>query len=439
MQEIRIALAGLGTVGQGVFKHLLQNRALLQQRLGIRFAIQGVAVRDLRRKRPVKVPRALLTRDWKSLVEDPRVSIVVELFGGCGEARKLILAALRKGKSVVTANKALLAEHGEEIFEATARYRAKIYFEASVAGGVPIIKALREGLIVNRFQQIYGILNGTCNYILSKMSHEGSSFEQALKAAQKGGYAEANPALDVDGVDAAHKVAILASLSNGFLMPFSKVHVEGIRSITPLDIRFAHQLGYEIKLLGIVRSENGIEARVHPVLIPRSHILAAVDGIYNAIVVRGDVVGDAMFYGRGAGADATASAVIADISEAGLDRLYSTEMRPLLGPRGRGAAKIKSIDDVVSRYYLRLSVLDRPGVLAGIASVLARAHIGISSVIQPEGHEGRVVPLILMIHDARYRDMRRALRGIVKLPTVRGRPMLVRVEAFDGVQGGEGS
>jgi len=429
MQEIRIALAGLGTVGQGVYKHLLQNRALLQRRLGIRFAVHGIAVRDLRRKRPVRVPRALLTRNWKSLVEDPRVSIVVELFGGCGEAKKLILAALRKGKSVVTANKALLAEHGEEIFEATARYRAKIYFEASVAGGVPIIKALREGLIVNRFQHIYGILNGTCNYILSRMSNEGCSFEHALRAAQKGGYAEANPALDVDGIDAAHKVAVLASLSNGFLIPFSKVHVEGIRSITALDIQFARQLGYEIKLLGIIRAEDGLSARVHPVLIPRSHILAAVDGVYNSIVVRGDVVGDAMFYGRGAGADATASAVIADISEAGLDRLYSTEMRPLLGPKP-AQAKIKSIDDVVSRYYLRLSVVDRPGVLAGIASVLARAKIGISSVIQPEGHEGSAVPLILMIHDARYRDMRRALRGIGRLPAVRGKPMLIRVEDF---------
>jgi len=427
MQEIRIAVAGFGTVGQGVYKHLLQNRALLQQRLGIRFAVHGIAVRNLRRKRSVKVPRSLLTQDWKSLVEDPRVNIVVELFGGCGEARKLILAALRKGKSVVTANKALLAEHGEEIFEATARYRAKIYFEASVAGGVPIIKALREGLIVNRFQHIYGILNGTCNYILSKMSHGGVSFEDALKDAQKGGYAEANPAFDIDGIDAAHKVAILASLSNGFLMPFSKVYIEGIRSITPLDIQFAHQLGYEIKLLGIIRNENGLSARVHPVLIPRSHILAAVDGVYNAIVVRGDVVGDAMFYGRGAGADATASAVIADISEAGLDRLYSTEMRPLLGAKP-AQTKIKSIDEVVSRYYLRLSVVDRPGVLAAIASVLARKKIGISSVIQPEGHEGKAVPLILMIHDAKYRDMRRALQGIMRLPSVRGRPMLLRVE-----------
>jgi homoserine dehydrogenase len=430
MQEIRIVLAGLGTVGQGVYKHLLQNRALLQRRLGIRLAIHGIAVRNLRRKRLVKVPRSLLTRDWRSLIDDPRVSIVVELFGGCGEAKRLILAALRKGKSVVTANKALLAEHGEEIFEATARYRARIYFEASVAGGVPIIKALREGLVVNRFQQIYGILNGTCNYILSRMSREGISFNEALKEAQKGGYAEANPALDVDGIDAAHKVAVLASLSNGFLMPFSKVHIEGIRAITPLDIQFAHQLGYEIKLLGIVRAEDGIEARVHPVLIPKSHILAAVDGVYNAIVVRGDVVGDAMFYGRGAGPDATASAVIADISEASLDRLYSTEMRPLLGPRGRGAAQIKSIDDVVSQYYLRLSVVDRPGVLARIASVLARAQIGISSVIQPEGHQGESVPLILMIHDAKYRDMRRALRGIAKLPAVRGKPMLLRVESF---------
>jgi homoserine dehydrogenase len=390
MQEIRIAIAGLGTVGQGVYKHLLQNRGLLERRLGIRFAVHGIAVRNLRKKRRIKVPRSLMTLNWKSLVTDPRVGIVVELFGGCGEAKRLILAALREGKSVVTANKALLAEHGAEIFQATARYRAKIYFEASVAGGVPIIKALREGLIVNRFQHIYGILNGTCNYILSRMSREGADFAQALKTAQEEGYAEADPAFDIDGVDAAHKVAVLASLSNGFLIPFSKVHVEGIRGITALDIQFAHQLGYEIKLLGIVRSQDGVEARVHPVLIPRSHILAAVDGVYNAIVVRGDVVGDAMFYGRGAGSDATASAVIADISEAGLDRLYSTESRPLPGAKP-AKAKIKTIDEVVSRYYLRLSVIDRPGVLAKIAAILGRSRIGISSVIQPEGHEGKAV------------------------------------------------
>jgi len=435
MQQVRLGLAGAGTVGGGVFQALQRNGALMSSRLGVQFKVVQVAVRDLKRKRAVEIPKALLTTDWRKMVESPEVDVVCELIGGTTLARELVLHALRLGKPVVTANKALLSAHGEELFAAAQNFCANLYYEASVAGGIPIIKVLREGLIGNRITRLYGIVNGTCNYILTRMKLEGADFSDVLKDAQQQGYAEAEPSLDVDGHDAAHKIGILASLAHGFWVNPKDVYVEGIRQVTKLDIQFAAQLGYTIKLLGIVKcqSDNGckIQVSVYPTLVPNSHVLASVNHVFNAIYVRGDVVGDTLYYGRGAGQDATASAVLSDLADAALDRKIGAQHRvpPFVPHECRGA--VLDIEDVVSRYYLRLSVVDKPGTLARIAAILGRSRIGISSVIQPEGHEGESVPLILMIHDAPNAAMQRALNRIRRLSVIKGEPALIRVETFD--------
>ena len=444
MQQVNLGLIGGGTVGGGVFAAIRRNGPLMASRLGVRLRITRVAVRDIRRRRSVAIPRSLLTTSWQEVLNDPAVDLVLELMGGTVTARKVVLAALRLGKPVVTANKALLSAHGEELFEAAQRHGTNLYYEASVAGGIPIIKVLREGLIGNRITRLYGIVNGTCNYILTRMKLEGADFADVLADAQRLGYAEAEPSLDVDGHDAAHKTGILASLAHGFWVNPAHIHVEGIRSITRLDMEFASLLGYTIKLLGIVKRAEPIRARskntdrkssiqvsVYPTLVPDTHVLASVNHVFNAIYVRGDVVGDTLYYGRGAGQDATASAVLSDLADAALDLKCGTRNRiPPFVPHERDGA-VLSINAVVSRYYVRLSVVDRPGTLAKIAAILARARIGISSVIQPEGHEGRSVPLILMIHDATNAAMRAALATIGKLPVVKSAPVMIRVENFE--------
>jgi homoserine dehydrogenase len=438
MQQVRLGLAGAGTVGGGVFQALHRNGGLMASRLGVGFKVTQIAVRNLRRKRAVEIPQSLFTTDWKAMVENPEVDIVCELIGGTTLAREIVLHALRLGKPVVTANKALLSAHGEELFAAAQNFGANLYYEASVAGGIPIIKVLREGLIGNRITRLYGIVNGTCNYILTRMKNEGADFADVLADAQRLGYAEAEPSLDVDGHDAAHKTGILASLAHGFWVNPKDVYVEGIRHITKLDIQFANQLGYTIKLLGIVKCANEIAAKgckiqvsVYPTLVPNEHVLANVNHVFNAIYVRGDVVGDTLYYGRGAGQDATASAVLSDLADAALDRKLAGKHRvPPFVPHERKGA-VLDIQEVVSRYYLRLSVVDKPGTLAKIAAILGQSRIGISSVIQPEGHEGESVPLILMIHDAPNAAMTRALKRISALGVVKADPVMIRVEAFD--------
>jgi homoserine dehydrogenase len=455
MQQVRIGIAGGGTVGGGVFQALQRNGALMSSRVGVGFKVVQVAVRNLRKKRAVEIPRELLTTDWKAMVERPDVDVVCELIGGTTLAREVVLHALRLGKPVVTANKALLSAHGEELFEAAQNFGANLYYEASVAGGIPIIKVLREGLVGNRITRLYGIVNGTCNYILTRMKLEGADFGDVLADAQKQGYAEAEPSLDVDGFDAAHKIGILASLAHGFWVNPKDLYVEGIRDITKLDIQFAQQLGYTIKLLGIVKCGSGsgeggvlttegtenterkgtsrcrVQVSVYPTLVPNSHVLASVNHVFNAIYARGDVVGDTLYYGRGAGQDATASAVLSDLADAALDRKMGAKHRvPPFVPHERKGA-VLDIREVTSRYYLRLSVVDKPGTLARIAAILGRSNIGISSVIQPEGHEGESVPLILMIHDAPNAAMMKALERIGALGVVKGKPVLIRVETFE--------
>jgi homoserine dehydrogenase len=447
MQQVNLGLIGGGTVGSGVFHAFQRNGALMSSRLGLKLNVVKVAVKAFDEPRPYPIPESYLTTDWQSVVNDPQMHIVAELAGGTTLARTMVLTALKAGKPVLTANKALLSAHGEELFEAAQRYGANLYYEASVAGGIPIIKALREGFVGNRITHLYGILNGTCNYILTRMKQEGADFADVLAEAQRQGYAEAEPSLDVDGHDSVHKTGILASLAHGFWVNAKHIYTEGIRHISRLDIQFAGQLGYTIKLLGVVKrmedhdasgkskvksQKSKIQVSVYPALVPNAHVLASVNHVFNAVFVRGDVVGDTLFYGRGAGKDATASAVLSDFADAALDLKWRSHSRvPPFVPHERDG-EVVPIGEVISRYYVRLSVIDRPGTLAKIAAILGQAHIGISSVIQPEGHQGESVPLILMIHDAPNAAMQKALAKIGRLNVVKSPPVMIRVENFQG-------
>jgi homoserine dehydrogenase len=429
-RNVGVGLAGLGTVGSGVYKHLVSAGGLIERRTGISFDVRKIAVRDLSKQRGVSVPEGVLTSRWEDLVEDPGVGLVVELIGGIEEPMRLVRAALGAGKPVVTGNKALLAEHGAELFALAGEAGVPIYYEAAVAGGIPIIQAVREAFVANRFETIHGILNGTSNHILTRMAESGIGFPEALGEAKALGYAEADPTLDINGWDAAHKAIILAALAYGFWIPPGEIFVSGIDGVTPEDVRFAGDLGYRIKLLATIKASprQRIEVRVCPTLVPKTHVLASVNGVFNAISVRGDVVGESLFYGRGAGQDPTSSSVLADLVAAATDldaprrscgfaphELYGSHL-----PRG----------EAVSMFYLRLLVEDRPGVLARIAGVLGDAGIGILSVIQPEVQESEEVPLILMIHHARTDAMEGAARTLSLLPCVKAEPVVFHVEGF---------
>ena len=446
MQQVNLGMLGGGTVGSGVFHALRLNGGLMASRIGVEVNVRRVAVKAFDEPRPYAIPHSRMTTDWQSVVNDPQIHVVAELAGGTTIARSMILTALKLGKPVVTANKALLSAHGEELFAAARQYGTNLYYEASVCGGIPIIKALREGFVGNRITHLYGIVNGTCNYILTRMKLEGADFAAVLQDAQAQGYAEAEASLDVDGYDAQHKIGILASLAHGFWVNPAHIYVEGIRSITRMDIQFADQLGYTIKLLGIIKRGEGpkaesakkagrdraatarVQVSIYPTLVPNAHVLASVNHVFNAVFVRGDIVGDTLFYGRGAGKDATASAVLSDLADAALDLKFGTKHRvPPFVPHERDGA-VTPIDEVISRYFVRLNVVDRPGVLAQVAAIFGRARIGISSVIQPEGHEGASVPLILMLHDAPNGAVTAALKKIAQLPVVKSAPVMIRVE-----------
>jgi homoserine dehydrogenase len=440
MQQVNLGMIGGGTVGSGVFHAWQQNGDLMAARLGVKLMFRKIAVKAFDEPRPYLITRSLMTTDWKEVVNDTQIQVVIELVGGTGIAKTMVLAALAQGKTVVTANKALLSAHGPELFAAAAKGGANLYYEASVCGGIPIIKSLREGFVANQFSAIYGIVNGTCNYILTRMKHEGADFAEVLTEAQQHGYAETPPDLDIDGKDAQHKTGILASLAHGFWVDHHAIHTEGIRDVSKIDMQFAQQLGYTIKLLGIVKQSKakslkskvgGVQVSVYPTLIPNAHVLASVNGVFNACFVRGDVVGDTLFYGRGAGKDATASAILSDVADAALDLKNGTKMRvPPFVACAKGV-RVVPMDEIVSRYYVRLSVVDKPGVLARISSILAAAKIGISSVVQPEGHEGESVPLILMLHDAPNAAMRKALAKIANLAVIKGKPVMFRVESLE--------
>lgn len=433
MKEIGIGLLGFGTIGAGVVEGLQKNGDIIAQRTGAKLVLRKIADLDLDRDRGVEVARSLLTRDAEFVIKDPSVDIVVELVGGTGIALDFVLKALALGKPVVTANKALLAEKGEEIYRVALEKGTAVYCEASVGGGIPIIKALREGLVANHIQSVYGILNGTCNYILTRMEQERLPFGLMLKAAQAAGYAEAEPSLDIDGIDTAHKAVILASLAYGFPVPMKSVHVEGIRGLDPADIANAAELGYRIKLLGVIkRVGQEVEVRVHPTLVPHSHMLASVGGVFNAIWVSGDIVGDTLYYGCGAGRAATSSAVLSDLADVARDLQNGSKGRPSAFVRNgvEGSCAIRAIGDIETRYYLRLSLLDKPGVLAKVAQVLGKNQVSIASVMQKEARLGEHVPVIVVTHQAKESGFRAALKEIDALDVVGAPTVRLRIEDF---------
>ncbi|MBI4343693.1 MAG: homoserine dehydrogenase [Candidatus Omnitrophica bacterium] len=430
-QQITIGLIGFGTVGSGVARTLLEKGRLLEQRVGARLVLKRVCDRDFRRSRGVRLPPGLATTSVAAVLDDPEIQIVVELIGGVEPARSLILQALRKGKHVVTANKALLARHGRELFAAAAKHDVDLYFEASVGGGIPIIKALREGLIANELDAILGIVNGTSNYILTRMRDKGLSFHEALHEARRHGYAERNPTLDVEGHDAAHKLAILTLLGFGVHVEQSQIHIEGISKVSQADIQYADELGYCIKPLAIVKqADHELEVRVHPTLLEKSHLLANVNGVYNGIYVHGDLVGASLFYGRGAGQNPTASAVVSDIAELARNIISGIGPRLRLDrPHSPRVARLRRMGDIETRYYMRFLVKDRPGVLARIAGILGRHHISIASVHQKERKAARAVPVVMMTHEAKESNVREALAQIDRLGMVRRPTVAIRTEA----------
>jgi homoserine dehydrogenase len=381
----------------------------------------------------MKFRPGVLTQRAEDVIQDPDIDIVMELIGGIEPAKTFILKALQGGKHVVTANKALLALHGDEIFRAAQRSGVDVSFEGSVAGGIPLIRSIKEGLVANRIHSIFGILNGTSNYILSKMANEGRSFKDVLKEAQEKGYAEANPTYDVEGIDAAHKLAILIRLAYGTPLAFRDIFISGISQIMPLDIQFSREFGYRIKLLAIAKMDHGrIEARVHPTMIPEGHLLSTVDGVFNAIYIQGDAVGPTLFYGQGAGQMPTASAVVSDLVELGRNILVGASGRrvPLLSYQESAIEKIplKKMEDVVGPFYMRFSAVDRPGVLSRISGILGKNDISISSVIQTGRQVNGAVPVVMMTHEAREKNVHRALKEIDRLGVILGKTMVLRVE-----------
>jgi homoserine dehydrogenase len=429
-REVRVGLIGFGTIGTGVVKLLQRNQAQIRARLGARLTLARIADIDLKRDRGVRVGHGVLTNDALALIDDPSIDIVIELMGGYDTARRFVLRAIGNGKSVVTANKALLAVHGAEVFATAEATGVDIGFEASVGGGIPIVRVLRDGLGADRNRAIYGIVNGTSNYILSTMTEDGGEFDAVLAEAQRQGLAEADPTYDVDGIDAAHKLTLLIQLAFGVGARFADIPVEGIRHVSQLDISFAREFGYVIKLLAIAKHDGDhVEARVHPTMVPRRHLLADVGGAYNAIAVRGEALGSSFYFGLGAGMMPTATAVLGDVMEAASNLMRGSRGRvaPLGYPLARQSqVAIRPMAALDSEYYLRFMVVDRPGALARISGILGKHQISIASVIQRE--HGAAVPIVIRTHQVREKNLRLALRDIDRLAVVRTKTAVIRIE-----------
>jgi homoserine dehydrogenase len=432
MKTINVGLLGFGTIGAGVVKLLARNSSLIEEKLGAGLALKRIADLDVTTDRGVPVAPGVLTANAEEVLSDPEISVVIELIGGYEPARTFVLRAIESGKHVVTANKALLALHGREIYAAAARKGVEVLFEAAVGGGIPVLSAIRGNLAANNFATVLGILNGTCNYILTKMTKDGADFADVLKKAQELGYAEADPTFDIEGIDTAHKLSILLSLCFGTMVEFKDIHTEGISSISSLDINYARDFGYKIKLLAIgKRDGERIEARVHPTMIPVNYPLADVDGAFNAIRLTGDFVGPVMLYGRGAGMDPTASAVVGDVMDIARNILAGIGRRsaPLGFLEGRiRDLPIKPIGEIVSKFYIRFSVMDKPGVIARIAGALGSNDISIESMVQTARSVQESVPIVIMTHEAREMDMRNALAEIDSFDIVREKSNLIRIE-----------
>ncbi len=427
MKEVKIGILGFGTVGAGVVEGILNNGELMAQRSGILPIIGKIADLDIESDRGVEVDASLLTTDALSVINDPEIDVIVELIGGVSIAKDFVLKALEAGKPVVTANKALLAEAGRELFEASVKSGAGLYFEASVAGGIPVLRALRDGLVGNRIQSMYGILNGTCNYILTRMEREGLDFDAVLADAQKLGYAETPPDLDIDGDDTAHKAVLLASLAYGAPVPMDAFTIEGIRGLSHREIEYADELGYRIKLLAVIRNVDGqVEMRVEPALVPKDHLLASVHDSFNAVFIEGDVVGETLYYGRGAGRAPTASAVIGDIMEAAEGKGGSCNW--LLQNE---SLSVRGAEDISVRCYLRLSLKDQPEAIAQVSHVLGKNNISIGAVMQKEQNLGEQVPVVFLTHHALEKDFVAAMKEIAALGVVDGEPVRMAIEDFE--------
>lgn len=432
-ERITVGIIGFGTVGSGTTRILLNNRDLLRERIGFDLVLKRISDLDITRDRGVMLPEGMLTTNADDILSDPEIDIAVELIGGIHPAKEFILEAIQKKKHVVTANKALLATEGNDIFREAEKYGVEVGFEASVAGGIPIIKVLREGLVANRILNVYGIINGTSNYILSRMTEEGIEFAHALKEAQELGYAEADPTYDVEGIDSAHKLTILASLAYSIPLSYDDVYTEGITKITPQDIAFATELGYKIKLLTIAKAVDGeVELRVHPTMIPADYLISKVDGVFNAIYVEGDAVGATLYYGKGAGDMPTGSAIVSDIVDIARNkRMNATGRLPLIKTTPSGL-RIRKMEEVESMYYFRFSALDSPGVLSKISGILGDNNISIASVIQKGRRVSGGVPLVVLTHTAKERDVLRAVNSIDDLPVVTDKTHFIRVEGKEG-------
>ena len=433
MKPIQVGLLGIGTVGGGVFTVLERNQEEITRRAGRGIQIHTVADLNTQRAEELVKGRAKVVSDAKQVVNNPEIDVVVELIGGYGIAKELVLAAIQNGKHVVTANKALLAVHGNEIFAAAQAKGVTVNFEAAVAGGIPIIKALREGLTANRIEWIAGIINGTTNFILSEMRDKGLDFDVVLKEAQRLGYAEADPTFDIEGVDAAHKATIMSAIAFGIPMQFDKAHVEGITKLSATDIKYAEQLGYRIKLLGITKkTKDGIELRVHPTLIPSKRLIANVEGAMNAVQVMGDAVGTTLYYGKGAGSEPTASAVIADLVDVARLQTADPEHRvPHLAfqPGSMVQTTILPMGEITTSYYLRLRVADVAGVLADITRILADNHISIDAMLQREAGDGEnQTDLIMLTHETKEKNILAAIAKVEALKTVEGSVTKIRLE-----------
>jgi homoserine dehydrogenase len=429
MKEVKIGIIGLGTVGSGVVKLLKKNSSIIKKRAGIELKIKKIADIDIKRKRNLKIDKKILTKDAREIIGDSEIKIVVELIGGIHPAKEYIISALKNGKAVVTANKALLAEVGKKIFKTAIENKQDIYFEASVCGGIPIIKTIREGMIANRINYLAGIINGTANYILSKME-EGLNFKQALMYAQKKGIAEQDTSLDIEGIDASHKLAILGSLIFGIPLTLKDIHAEGISSLTPLDLKFAEEFGYTVKLLAVAKKEdNGnLQFRVHPALIDTIHPLAAIKDVYNAIYIEGDATGQLLFYGEGAGQMPTASAVLNDIVDIARNLKYKTHMRIPPITYSKKSYKITPMERIKSAHYLRIMAIDKPGVLAKISHILGQQNISIASVVQKGREKDKAVPIVMMTHEALEKNISIAIKKIDRLPSIKGKTVRIRVE-----------
>jgi homoserine dehydrogenase len=424
-RKINIGLIGFGNIGSALAEYLISRKKFLKAKTGVDFELKGIVEKD---KKKVSSPYSFLLTDVGQLLSNSEIDVIVELIGGIEPARSYIISALKNYKHVITANKALLAESGDQIFKLAEKYNLYLGYEASVCGGIPIIKDVSQSLISNEIQEILGIVNGTSNYILTIMEEKGITMREAIKIAQQKGYAESNPSLDIDGIDSAHKLAILIRLAFGYAPRFKSIFKEGIREISPQDIKYAQELGYKIKLLAIAkRKGRNIEARVHPTLLPTNHVLASVRGVYNAVYLKADLVGNMLFYGRGAGKSPTTSALISDLVE--VARFYENQKGASFeyyrNPKIDG---LINIDKISSRYYVRFMAVDKPGVLAKISGVLGKYNISIASVTQKERRKAKSVPIVMMTHEAREKDMEKALSQIQKLDVITANPVYIRVE-----------